>query len=530
MVKRTKKKKPARERAKRIGVNYCRYSSHNQRDASIEQQIAAAEKFAEANDITIIETYSDRATTGRNDDRHEFQRMMKDAAQGKFDVVIAWKSDRLGRNMLQAMQNEAKLNYYGIACVYVEENFDDSAAGRFARRNMMNVNQFYSESMAENIVRGLRYNAENCMVASGHLPFGYKADENLHIVIDSPKDSIVREIFERVAGGEPMVDIYTNLNERGIKTSRGNKWTKSSFNSLIQNERYKGIYIYSDVRIEGGIPRIVSNEIFEKVQRVLKMKKNPRGRHRSKEDYMLTGKIFCGYCKDPIVGTSGKSKTNDVHYYYACSNKRRNGAAACPKKTVRKEYIEREIARAIKTQLNNDGVKEWITELLLKRQEEYQKPAELELLNTRLAEVKTSIKNLLSAIEMGIITPTTKTRLEELESENAQICSDIDSIEKLQMQKYTREQILEWFSHLQNGDIDNKEYQQQIFNLFLFRAYLYDDKITLIFETKEITGKDSNEMDVDIDAIVDDDISLANCSHKVRFAPPNKYKEDITAK
>lgn len=525
-MKHTKKKKPAHERVKRIGVNYCRYSSHSQRDASIEQQIAAAQKFAEANDITIVETYADRATTGRSDDRHEFQRMMKDAAQGKFDVVIAWKSDRLGRNMLQAMQNEAKLNYYGIACVYVEENFDDSAAGRFARRNMMNVNQFYSESMAENIVRGMRYNAENCMMTNGQLPLGYKSDENLHIVIDSPKDCIVREIFNRVASGEPFVDIYNDLNNRGIRTSRGNKWTKSSFNGLIQNERYKGIYIYSDVRIEGGIPRIVSDETFDKVQRMLKMKKNPRARHRSKEDYMLTGKLFCGYCKDPIVGTSGKSKTGDIHYYYSCSNKRKNGAAACRKKSVRKEYIERELAGAIKSKLNNEGVKEWITELLLERQEEYQKPAELELLNNRLAEVKTSIKNILSAIEMGIITPTTKTRLEELESENAQLCSDIDSLEKFKMRKYTREQILEWFNHLQNGDIDDKEYQQQIFNLFLFRAYLYDDKITIIFETKEITGTDTNEVDIDIDSIVDEDFSKVNCSHKVRFAPPinsNRY-------
>lgn len=524
-----KTKKPAQERAKRIGVNYCRYSSHSQRDVSIEQQIAAAQKFADDNDITIVETYSDRATTGRNDDRREFQRMMRDAEHGKFDVVIAWKSDRLGRNMLQAMQNEAKLNYYGVICLYVEENFDDSAAGRFARRNMMNVNQFYSESMAENIRRGMQYNADNCLV-NGQRPFGYTADESLHYVIDSPKDEIVREIFRRVSCGEPMVDIYTDLNNRGILTSRGQLWTKSSFNSMLHNERYKGIYIYGNTRIEGGIPRIVSDELFEKVQKVLRMKKNPRGRHRSNEDYLLTGKLYCGYCKSPMVGTSGKSKTGDVHYYYACSNKRKNGASACRKKTVRKEYIEHKIAELIKGRLNDEGVKEWITDLLLKRQEEYQQPAELELLNSRLADVKLSLKNLLTAIEAGVITPTTKTRLEELENENARICSEIDALKASCIRKYTREQISNWFIHLQNGDIDDKEYQKQVFNLFLYRAYLYDDKVTLVFETKEITGSDSNEIDVelDIDAISDGDFENVSKSHKVRFAPPDILSKEVS--
>lgn len=520
-----KKKKPAHGRAKRriIGVIYCRYSSHSQRDVSIDQQIKKAKEFAEKSGIEVIEIYADRATTGRKDDRREFQQMMRDAKLGKFDVVVAWKSDRLGRNMLQAMQNEATLNYYDITCMYVEENFDDSAAGRFARRNMMNVNQFYSESMAENIRRGMEYNAENCMVTNGHLPFGYIADKNLHYAIDYPKDDIVREIFQRVACGEPMVDIYTDLNNRGVTTSWGRPWTKSGFNSLLHNERYKGIYIYGETRIEGGIPRIVSDELFEKVQKMLKTKKNARGRKGSNEDYLLTGKLYCGYCKHLMTGTSGKSKTGDAHYYYACANKRKNGASTCKKLTVKKDEIEFKIAEIIKNQLNDNNAKEWIINFLMKWQDENQQPAELDILNSRLADVKASLKNLLNAIEAGIITQSTKERLEQLEDENAQICAEIEAIKSLQENKYTREQISTWFGFLQSGDINDKEYQKQVFDLFLFRAYLYDDKITVVFETKGITGRDSNEMDanIDIDAISDGELELVNASHKVRFAPPS---------
>ena len=124
-------------------------------------------------EITVVSTYTDDGFSGVNFERPEFQRMLKDAESGAFSYVIAWKSNRMGRNMLQAMVNEARLNDLGVKCLYVEEDFADTAAGRFALRNMMNVNQFYSESMAEDVRRGMMDNAAKCMV-NGRTPFGYR--------------------------------------------------------------------------------------------------------------------------------------------------------------------------------------------------------------------------------------------------------------------------------------------------------------------------------------------------------------------
>ena len=128
-----KKKKPAGG----IAVIYARYSSHNQRDVSIEQQIEACRKHAAELGLTIIATYEDRAISGRTDNRPAFQRLMHDAEKGKFSYVLAWKSNRMGRNMMQAMVNESRLMDCGIKVYYAEEDFDDSAAGRFALRSMM---------------------------------------------------------------------------------------------------------------------------------------------------------------------------------------------------------------------------------------------------------------------------------------------------------------------------------------------------------------------------------------------------------
>ena len=90
------------------GIIYARYSSHAQKDASIEQQIEECLKYAKEHGINIVGTYADRAVTGKTDRRADFQRMMKDAEKGHFHYVIAWKSNRIGRNMLQSMMNEAR--------------------------------------------------------------------------------------------------------------------------------------------------------------------------------------------------------------------------------------------------------------------------------------------------------------------------------------------------------------------------------------------------------------------------------------
>ena len=137
-------KKSKASAGEQVGVIYARYSSHAQKDASIEQQVRECLAFAKDRGVNIIDSYEDRAISGTTDKRVSFQRMMKDAEKGRFRCVVAWKSNRMGRNMLQAMMNEAKLNELGVRVMYVEEDYGDTAAGRFALRSMMNVNQFYS--------------------------------------------------------------------------------------------------------------------------------------------------------------------------------------------------------------------------------------------------------------------------------------------------------------------------------------------------------------------------------------------------
>lgn len=524
---RTATKHPAKpKRGKKLeaeepGVLYGRYSSHNQKDISVEQQFEKGYGLAGEYGIRIVETYADRAVSGRTDKRKDFQRMMADAAKGKFRYVIAWKSNRMGRNMLEALVNEAKLQELGVRVLYVEEDFDDTAAGRFAARSMMNVNQFYSENMAEDIKRGLYDNASNCMVANGHLPYGYKRDDTLHYVIDEAKAAVIREIFVRVSCGEPLVDIYDSLNARGIKTSYGRPWGRSSFQKILSNERYRGIYIYGDVRKEGGIPRIVSDELYFKVQEVLKTKKNPQGRHRVNGDYLLTGKLFCGNCKSPMIGISGTGRTGKLHYYYVCQKKR--SEKTCDKKNVRRDEVEYQIAKAIFDNALQDQVIEWIADSTIAYNDRKEAEGHIGILEDQLADVQRSLKNIMSAIEQGIVTETTKSRLLELESERSEIEGKIAAA-KADIVPVNREQLIEWLLSLREGDIHDKKYQARLFDTFLIAAYLYDDGTAkLVFSF----AGDKNTVTVPLAEAVDSvEENTAEGSFKLCLAPPNSALKD----
>lgn len=497
-------------------VIYARYSSHNQKDISIEQQVEKNRAKADELGITVIGVYADRAVSGRSDKRPEFQRLMRDARKGAFSYVIAWKSSRIGRNMLEAMMNEARLLELNVRIVYVEEDFDDTAAGRFAARSMMNVNQFYSENMAEDIIRGLQSNAANCM-ANGKLPLGYKADKDLHYQIDEENAAVVREIFDKVSKQTPFVEIAESLNARGITTAMGKPWGRTSFASILSNERYRGIYIYGDTRIEGGIPRIISDELYYKAQNALKVKTNLTGRRRKNMNYLLTGKAYCGECGAAMTGISGTGRKAS-YYYYACTKRKNDGS--CTKHHIPKDEAERKVAAAIRQYVLQPEIIEKIADIVDEFQKSDANNPELALLNEQLKGVNKSLTNVMKAIEEGIITTTTKARLSELEGEQGRLLARI-TLEKANQFTATREQVIAWLESYKDGDISAPEFQADLFNTFLVAAYFFNDdgKIKLVFS---INGEKHNII------FKDDKIILEDGSSAVRVSSAKNHQSGTT--
>ncbi len=497
------------------GVIYARFSSHNQREESIEQQVAECKAFAALSGISVVGVYSDSAKTGRTDRRPQFQKLQREAAKGEFDYIIAYKSNRIARNILNALMFENEMEKFGIKVVYAKEEFGNNAAGRFALRTMMNVNQFFSENMAEDIKRNQADNALNCR-ANGPAPYGYKTGEDGKFAIDESTASVVREIYNRIANGEKFVEIGEDLNRRGIKTKNGNEWGKSSFFTILHNERYTGVYIFNDVRIEGGMPIIIERGLFDKVQKMLKSKKNPQGRKREDDGiYLLTGKLFCGKCKSHMIGMSGTSKSGNSHYYYICNEKRSKGN--CDKKAVRRDYIESEVARAIREYILQPSVMEWIVSQVLDYQNSNEKQIEISNLQERQREVKKSIANVMLAIDQGIITASTKEHLQELESEKAQLEARILVAQGEAGKAVTRESLLAYLDHFKAANIENKDCQKELFDAFVKAVYLYDDHIKLTFDINDGETEDVKIMMEEVEEMV-----LQESSSKLSCGSPKK--------
>lgn len=455
---------------------YARYSSANQREASIEQQVEWCTALAGRYELQLMDIYSDKAISGRSDNRPSFQRMMRDARNGLFDYVLAWKSSRMGRNMLEAMINDAALREQGVTTIYVEEDFEDNAAGRFALRNMMNVNQFYSEALAEDVKRGMMDNAKKCMV-NGKISFGFRKGSDGRYEIVPEEAEIVREIFFRIIDGWQQRDILDDLNRRGIRTHSGGEWQRQSFGTLLRNEQYIGVYSYNGIRIESGIPAILDRETFEEVQAILTTKKNPRGRRRNVEDYMLTGKLFCGHCGKPMVGICGTSRTGERHYYYLCQGK--HNKLGCTKKNEKKDRIEQAVIGAVKTIIMDDATIDWIVDGYQKFMEDLRGQSAVTAMEKELAETEKGIENLMRAIEMGIITETTKARMMELEGKKKDLETRL-RIENRLLMELDPDQLRFSIERFRDQNINDKAYQKELINTFVKAVYVYDDRLKIV--------------------------------------------------
>ncbi len=436
--------------------------------------------------------------------------MMRAAEKREFQIVLAYKSNRIARNMLHALSYEDKLAQHGVNVVYCKEEFGNNAAGRFALRTMMNVNQFYSENMAEDIMRGLIDNASQCKV-NGALPLGYKRGADGRYEIDEQTAPIVQEVFRRIANGELKASIADDLNKRQIRTGTGGAWNKGSFHSLLANERYTGIYIYRDVRVPGGIPVIVDKDLFEAArEREETMKTTIKSRRRRDDmEYLLTGKLFCGYCLEPMVGSSGTGKMGKMYYYYRCKNNAEKHT--CAKKPVRKEAVEQLVVSALKACITKPENVEWMTDLVMKYRDKIIAESDIGYLEDKLKENKTAIRNVMKAIEMGVVTETTKARLQELEAEQKDILSSLLA-EKRNIPDVTRDHVQFFFESFRNGDVSSMKYQKTLIKHFLRAVYLYDDHIKITFDYDDSdtgveipieTDADSAENNEDTSVLID---------------------------
>ncbi len=474
-------------------VIYARYSSDNQREESIEGQLRECTAFAEKNGITILRHYIDRAFSAKTDNRPEFQNMIKDSGKKLFDMIIVWKLDRFARNRYDSARYKAQLKKNGVKVVSATESISDGAEGILLESMLEGMAEYYSADLSEKVVRGMTENALKCKYNGGTLPIGYIIDSEQYFQPDPVTAPFILEAFKLYDEGATMTKIRDTLNHHGVKNTRGHPLTYNSVQHLLNNRRYSGEYTYRDIVVPNGIPAIVPQDLFDRVQDKMAKNKKAPARHKAEDDYLLTTKLFCGYCGAYLCGESGTNRTGLVHHYYKCVSVKKK-RTECHKKPVKKQWIEDLVVDATMKMVMDDKAIEAIVSMLMDLQD--RESTSLPLYTQQLNETNTAIQNLLNAIQQGILTKSTKTRLEELEAAKEELETKI-ACEKLAKPKISAEFMTFWLHRFRKLDVTQKSHRKMLIDTFINAIYLYDDKMLLTFNfkdgTKTITFGDIKE-------------------------------------
>ena len=464
-------------------IIYARYSCDNQLEESIEGQLRECKAFAERKEFTLVGTYIDRAVSAKTDNRPEFQKMIKDSAKGLFDVIIVWKLDRFARNRYDSAHYKAILRKNGVKVISATEVISEGAEGIILESVLEGYAEYYSAELSEKVIRGMTENALKCQYNGSFVPVGYTIDDEKHYQIDPLTAPFVKEVFEMYAGGKMIKDIVVYLNEKGVRSSQGKPMTKTTVTTLLKNVKYKGQYKYRDILIDDGVPRIVSDELFQAAQERLKKNQQSRSRFKAKTEYFLSTKLICGDCGSLMVGESGKGKGTVYNYYKCVSVKKKTG---CHKKSIRKDYIEEIVLHDVMEKMFTEDMISDIAEKAMKLQEN--ENTALPLLKKQLAEVEKGLDNLITAMQMGMLTKSTKKRLDELEEQKESLEADILK-EEIQQDILTKDQVIIWLKNMKRLDLSIDDNKRRLVDTFVNAVHLYDDKVVISFNFRDRASK-----------------------------------------
>lgn len=505
-------------------VAYYRYSSRAQNEESIDQQREMALKYAKEHGLEIIKEYSDEAESGwLNEHRPGFNLMLKEIPHIKPSTLIIWKTDRMARDRLAAMKARLLIRNSGCAIRCVAEDIPDEGSMAVLMESIFDaLAEQYSLNLSENVTRGLYYNAARGLY-NGVPMLGYKKGKDKHYEIDENTSHLVIQCFNDYAAGKSMALIADEFNKKGFKTIRNKPFKVNSIRSILKNRSYLGEYRFGDVLIPDAIPQLIKPDLFERVQNSFDHHKhknlacNNNGEPETPR-FWLTGKLYCGKCGEPLLGISGTSKSKKIHYYYICRNKRKH---LCSLKAIRKEVIELAVIKIMDDiLLDTANLTSLAVDVNAYYKEHQLDDSLLKALEKNVNEVEKALNNILNAIEQGIITETTRSRLLELEQQKKDIIESIKK-EKERLSRANEEfSIQQFYDYFGNSDYSDDTKRDIIMDYFIKKIYVFEDKVVVTCALND------NTFETDLDEIIDclerESVYECSCSSSSHSRPPSR--------
>ena len=333
---------------KQRAVAYVRESTEEQGHGfSPDAQREAIRQFAAENGLALVREYCDFHSGWRKaDGRPEFQRLMADAAERQFDCVLVYHTSRFARNQVEARRYKQMLRErLGIKVVSVTQPLgeDPSDPSAFLAESIHEMfDEYYSVSLSFWTRTGLREKARQGHLVGG-LPWGYVRDRETKVAVPDPQRApLVRELFERYAGGqETDRSLAVWLNAKGARSAKGRPFTRDTVRELLLNSAYCG-YVAGlrskDRSVRGVHEPIISEELFDRVQEVRTWRARVVKPGPPSDDYVLRKLLYCERCGARMHGTRG---SRPPVRRYLCSTRRHGND--CDQPITQAEPLEEQL-------------------------------------------------------------------------------------------------------------------------------------------------------------------------------------------
>jgi DNA invertase Pin-like site-specific DNA recombinase len=431
---------------------YARFSSDLQRDTSLDDQIAVAQRYAAERGWHVHpeHVYRDAAVSGASmEGRAGLEALLAAAGQQPrpFDVVLVDDTSRVARDIADAIRIMQRLTFWGIRVIYISQGIDSASeqADTLVTFHGL-IDSLYLKELAKKVSRGIRGQYARGY-ATGSKTFGYRTvpvtdptgrkDERgyparlgCEIKIDEEEAKTVRQVFQWAADGVGTYTIIARLNAAGWPAPRrAARWTQTTIRRLLNNERYRGLQIYGQSifeRVPGSkkavsrqLPReqwqitkrpdlrIIPDELWERAQavRAARRQASPAkgpfvhgsdARLRSK--HLFTGLARCGICGGSMtVVTGGKGSPR-----FGCRVSWRQGTVCCPNRlTIMAKVAEPEILRKVQADALEPATLSYITEQVRAALAAHAVVDDGEVVRKQLADERRKRDNLVGAIEEG---------------------------------------------------------------------------------------------------------------------------------
>ncbi len=474
-------------------VIYARYSSHKQTEQSIEGQLRICEEYAKNNDLKIIDYYIDKELSGKYDNRENFQKLISDSKNQKFDCVLVYKFDRFARNRYDSIIYKELLKKRGIKTISATEYISEKPEGIIMEAMLEGYAEYYSAELSQKVKRGMKESILKGNTIGGHMLYGYKVVDK-KIMVDEQTAPAIKYLFEEYAKGKPKKQIIKELNEKGFRTRKGKLLTISNFQNNLSNIKYVGVYDNGTIQKNDYYPQIIDRKTFDRVQEILKFHKRLGAKQKAKAEFLLTGKAFCGHCGASLVGVSGTSRDGTKHYYYTCSNRWKKHS--CKKNNEKKDFLEKYVVGQTLNYILTDENIEKISTAFLDVWNKSDVKIKIDKLQKQIVEIENEIDKCFNSFVLATNEDLQKRlneRAESLTIHKKDLQNEIEKLKFTQELTKSKNDVKNLLHKFLNGNVNDINFQREIIFNFVNCVYVFDDKILIyynLFDNKNITFDD----------------------------------------